>query len=295
MEGWMEGRRAHAKEGSCSTCDGWALAQVWRRDQIKSLSRQQWTRDKVITFAPSLPPSLPVSTTLSLSLGSLSSRYYHQFTAAQLPVCGENGPSSLSNVRHVSIMYTGSPFYDITFFYLVIDRYSCPRLIIRIQKMHILKRSWVHKLKSYIFFSNIFVSFWFLYMFPLGLGKVPWLQWGEIFTYTVYNYILTKSVAPTLCQHLGSIVMFQHNSASVNKQRPIKLFSSSLWRNLIRQSSDLNPLQHLWDELECQQQALSKALVAEWEQISAATLKKETAQKVYPGERRLWEKHTGWN
>lgn len=38
-------------------------------------------------------------------------------------------------------MYTGSPFYDITFFYLVIDRYSCPRLIIRIQKMHILKRS----------------------------------------------------------------------------------------------------------------------------------------------------------
>lgn len=41
--------------------------------------------------------------------------------------------------------------------------------------------------------------------------------------------------------------------------------------------------------------SLSSALVAEWEQISAATLKKETAQKVYPGERRLWEKHTGWN
>lgn len=56
-EGWRR-RKEHEHGGVCSTCDGWALAQVWRRDQIKSLSRQQWTRDKVITFAslPLLPP-----------------------------------------------------------------------------------------------------------------------------------------------------------------------------------------------------------------------------------------------
>lgn len=61
MEGWMEGRGERAMKGSCSTCDGWALAQVWRRDQIKSLSRQQWTGDKVITFPPSLPAPSPPS------------------------------------------------------------------------------------------------------------------------------------------------------------------------------------------------------------------------------------------
>lgn len=77
VEGWMEGRGA--MKGSCSTCDGWALAQVWRRDQIKSLSRQQWTRDKVITFAPSFPLSppsplcLPPSAWLSVVCPHLSS------------------------------------------------------------------------------------------------------------------------------------------------------------------------------------------------------------------------------
>lgn len=145
-DGWMDGEKSASKEGFCSTCDGWALAQVWRRDQIKSLSRQQWTRDKVITFA-SLPPSLlSLSTSLSLSLSGLSSLYHHQLSAALLSVWRENRPSPLSNVRHISILYSESLFYDITFIQWL-DRYSCPRVIIRIQEMH-LKRFWVHNLKS---------------------------------------------------------------------------------------------------------------------------------------------------
>lgn len=79
-DGWREmgvgGRKDGCRENEserwrdlCSTCDGWALAQVWRRDQIKSLSRQQWTRDKVITFPPSRPPlSSPPSTCLPPSV-----------------------------------------------------------------------------------------------------------------------------------------------------------------------------------------------------------------------------------
>ncbi len=49
------------------------------------------------------------------------------------------------------------------------------------------------------------------------------------------------------------------------------------------QSPDLNPIQHLWDELDCQVQIraycptsmadLTDALVAEWQQIAAARFK----------------------
>lgn len=136
MEGWMDGEKSASEEGFCSTCDGWALAQVWRRDQIKSLSRQQWTRDKVITFA-SLPPSLlSPSTPLSLSLSGLSSLYHHQLSAALLSVWRENRPSPLSNVRHISILCSGSLFYDTTCTQWL-DRYSCPRVIIRTQERHL--------------------------------------------------------------------------------------------------------------------------------------------------------------
>lgn len=115
-EGWMEGS---AMKGSCSTCDGWASAQVWRHDQIKSLSRQQWTRDKVITFAPSSSPFPSPSTTLSLSLSALSSLYCRQLSAARLSVCGESRPSLLSVARHVSIMSSGNLLYAITYFHSV--------------------------------------------------------------------------------------------------------------------------------------------------------------------------------
>lgn len=115
VEGWMEGRGA--MKGSCSTCDGWALAQVWRRDQIKSLSRQQWTRDKVITFAPSFPLSPPsLSTTLSPTLSGLSSL---ELSASCLSVYMESWPSLQSVVRHISIMYSGSLLYAITYFHLL--------------------------------------------------------------------------------------------------------------------------------------------------------------------------------
>jgi len=53
MEGWRE-----EEEEPCCACDGWAFAPLWRRKQIKSASRQQWTRDKVITFTRLLPSSL---------------------------------------------------------------------------------------------------------------------------------------------------------------------------------------------------------------------------------------------
>lgn len=68
-KGWRRRKERRERGRVCGACDGWAGAQVWRRDQIKSLSRQQWTRDKVITFASLFtPPSSPSLLSPSLSL-----------------------------------------------------------------------------------------------------------------------------------------------------------------------------------------------------------------------------------
>lgn len=68
---WKEGCREEKKskrQRSCHTCDGWAFAQVWRCNQIKSLSRQKRMRDKVIISDPPSSFALPAIQSLSPTL-----------------------------------------------------------------------------------------------------------------------------------------------------------------------------------------------------------------------------------
>lgn len=80
--------------GPCSTCDGWGLAQVWRRDQIKSLSRQQWTRDKVITLAGCAVYHRQCGSVFTWLSSALSSA---------LALLGQ--APQMNDVRHISIMF----------------------------------------------------------------------------------------------------------------------------------------------------------------------------------------------
>jgi hypothetical protein len=101
---------------------------------------------------------------------------------------------------------------------------------------------------------------------------------------TAYNDIVDKSVLPTMWQQFGEgPFLFQHDNAPVHKARFIqKLFVKIGVEELDwhAQSPDLNPVEHLWDELERRLQArpnpptsvpsLTNALVAEWKQVPAA-------------------------
>ena len=70
-----------------------------------------------------------------------------------------------------------------------------------------------------------------------------------------YINILDDSVFPTLWQQFGQVPFpFQHDSTPVHKARSIqKWFVGIGVEELDRpaESPDLNPIKHLWDELEC--------------------------------------------
>jgi hypothetical protein len=100
---------------------------------------------------------------------------------------------------------------------------------------------------------------------------------------SAYNGILDDSVHPTLWQQFGEgPFLFQHDNASVHKAKSIpKWFVEIDVEELVwpAQSPDLNPIEGLWKELECQLRARpnrrtsvpdpTNVLLAEWKQVPA--------------------------
>ena len=101
---------------------------------------------------------------------------------------------------------------------------------------------------------------------------------------TAYNDILDNFVLPTLWQQFGEgPLLFQQDNTSVHKARSIQTWHLEIIVEELdwpAQSPDLNPIKHLWDELERRLRArpnfpssvpdLTNTLVAEWMQVPAA-------------------------
>ena len=101
---------------------------------------------------------------------------------------------------------------------------------------------------------------------------------------TVYKDILDYSVLPTSWQQFGEgPILFQHDIASLHKARSIRKWFVEIGVEELEwpaQSADLNPIKHLWDELEHRLRAsanrstlvpdLTDELVGEWKQVPAS-------------------------
>ncbi|KAL0151306.1 hypothetical protein M9458_053497 [Cirrhinus mrigala] len=98
--------------------------------------------------------------------------------------------------------------------------------------------------------------------------------------------ILDNSMLPTLWEQFGAgPFLFQHDCAPVHKARSIKTWMTESGVDELdwpTQSPDLNPIEHLWDELERRLKArpsrptsvcdLTNALLEEWSKIPINTL-----------------------
>ncbi|MCI4391978.1 hypothetical protein PGIGA_G00140630 [Pangasianodon gigas] len=120
-----------------------------------------------------------------------------------------------------------------------------------------------------------------------GVGLGPLLPVKGNVNASAYQDILDNAMLPTLWEQFGDgPFLFQHDCAPVHKARSIKTWLDEFGVEELdwpAQSPDLNPIEHLWGELERRLRArpsrptsvpdLTNALLDEWAKIPTETLK----------------------